>query len=121
MALSEPDNALPLLARAIDFDKCYALKAAADGDFQRHEAELRAFLESMRQKKMHQIRPEIEATLKKYEFWLSRSEVMRHDPLIEKAMSFVRVGLPLWDLLNAQKEFAALPVGLAARSAGVRF
>ena len=121
MALSEPDNALPLLGRAIELDKCYALKAAADGDFQQYETELREFLESFRQEKICQIGPEIETTLKKYEFWLSRSEDMRHDPLVQKAISFVRDGLPLWDLLNAEKELAALPGKLAERSIGLRF
>lgn len=121
MALSEPDNALPLLARAIEVDKCYALKAAADGDFQRYDSELREFLEAMRQEKMRQVRPEIESALKKYEFWLSRSEDLRNDPLIRKATCLVHAGLPLWDLLNAQKELTDLPGRLAKLSVGVRF
>jgi tetratricopeptide (TPR) repeat protein len=121
MALGEPDNALPLLAKAIEFDKCYALKAAADGDFQRYEGELREFLETMRQEKMRQISAKIEATLKRYEFWLSRSDSMRRDPVVEKAILFRSRALPLWDLLNAPQELAALSAKLAERSASIRF
>jgi tetratricopeptide (TPR) repeat protein len=121
MALGEPDNALPLLGKAIDVDKCYALKAAADGDFQRHEADLRVFLETLRQEKLRHIRREIDATMKKYEFWLARSEAARQDPLIGKARLIVRSGLPLWDLLAAQEELASLPRILAERSVQFRF
>jgi hypothetical protein len=109
------------LGKAIDLDKCYALKAAADGDFQRHEADLRAFLEALRQEKLRHIRPEIDATMKKYEFWLARSEAARQDPLIGKARLIVRSGLPLWDLLAAQEELASLPRILAERSIQFRF
>lgn len=121
MALGEPDNALPLLGKAIDLDKCYALKAAADGDFQRHEPDLRAFLEALRQEKLRHIRPAIEAAMKEYEFWLARSATARHDPLIERAKLVLQSGLPLWDLLAAQEELATLQRVLAERSAQFRF
>jgi hypothetical protein len=97
------------------------LKAAADGDFQQHESDLRAFLDALRKEKLRYIRPEIEATLRKYGFWLARSETARQDPLIEKARSVVQSGLPLWDLLAAQEELGTLPRVLAERSAQFRF
>lgn len=51
MAIDEPSHGLADLAKAIDHDKLYALKAADDGDFQRYGCELVRFLEVLRQEK----------------------------------------------------------------------
>ena len=48
MYLSKVDIALPLLGKAITSDRNYSLKAAADGDFQKHSESLRIFLDQCR-------------------------------------------------------------------------
>ena len=63
MALGDVESALPMLARAIDIDRFYALKAAGDGDFQPHDAKLRNFLEALRKEKYKQCVPKVKAAL----------------------------------------------------------
>ena len=63
MALGDVESALPLLAKAIDIDRFYALKAAGDGDFQLHDAQLRSFLEALRKEKYRQCVPKVKAAL----------------------------------------------------------
>ena len=65
MALGNVESALPLLAKAIDLDRFYALKAAGDGDFQQHDAQLRSFLEALRKEKYRQCVPKVKAALDK--------------------------------------------------------
>ncbi len=59
MAQGNAQKALSLLGKAIESDRFYALKAAGDGDFQKHDAKLRDFLEAMRQEKHRQLTPKI--------------------------------------------------------------
>jgi formylglycine-generating enzyme required for sulfatase activity len=63
MALGDVASALPMLAKAIDIDRFYALKAAGDGDFQQHDAQLRSFLEALRKEKYKQSVPKVKAVL----------------------------------------------------------
>jgi Uncharacterized conserved protein len=109
MALREPDNALPLLGKAIELDKGYALKAAADGDFQRYDEKVRCFLDSIRQARLQQIRPGIEAALQGVQFWFDHSGQARRHEVVERAQSILSRGLPLWDLLDQWDELRSLP------------
>jgi formylglycine-generating enzyme required for sulfatase activity/tetratricopeptide (TPR) repeat protein len=121
MALREPDSALPLLGKAIELDKGYALKAAADGDFQRYDAELRQFLEALRDAKAEQIRSALEATFTRFDFWLSRSKEALEDPLVARARTFMEsAGMPLWDLLVAWEDLSKLPGVISERASKVR-
>ena len=121
MALREPESALPFLGKAIELDKGYALKAAADGDFQRYELDLRDFLESLRQEKNRQICSALEAALNRFDFWLSKSREAKEDPLVVRAKNFLSSsGLPLWDLLTAWEDLSRLPAALAERASKVR-
>lgn len=43
MAIGNVDASLPLLANAIELDRFYALKAADDGDFKKHEQKFKYF------------------------------------------------------------------------------
>lgn len=63
MALGDVESALPMLAKAIDIDRFYALKAAGDGDFQHHDAQLRGFLEALRKEKYMKCVPIVKAAL----------------------------------------------------------
>ncbi len=65
MALGDVENALPMLAKAINLDSFYALKAAGDGDFQPHDDRLRGFLEALRKEKYRQSVPKVKAVLDK--------------------------------------------------------
>jgi formylglycine-generating enzyme required for sulfatase activity/tetratricopeptide (TPR) repeat protein len=55
MALGNPDAALPVLAKASEFGGLYIAKAAADGDFKKHDSKLAAFLRALRDEKARQV------------------------------------------------------------------
>jgi len=120
-ALGEIENALPLLEKAIVLDKRYALKAAGDGDFQRHDAELRSFLEELRQRKFREVSEPVQRTLEKYNFWLSRVEAGRSHPLVSRARALTRTAPPLWDLLAEIAELQGFPAALDRLASPVRF
>ncbi|MBI3413938.1 MAG: hypothetical protein HY043_01250 [Verrucomicrobia bacterium] len=61
MHIDQPDAALPDLKKAIELDRDYSLKAAADGDFKRHEAKVISLLEDLREA-AHQAARAIKAT-----------------------------------------------------------
>lgn len=69
MALGDVDAALPMLEKAIDIDRFYALKAAGDGDFQKHEKNLSDFLDALREEKYRQSVPLVKNALEKLRFW----------------------------------------------------
>lgn len=49
MHVGSPDHALPSLRQAIELDRGYSIKAAADNDFKRYEAKVHALLDTLRQ------------------------------------------------------------------------
>lgn len=49
MHVGSPDRALPFLRQAIELDRGYSIKAAADNDFKRYEAKVHALLNTLRQ------------------------------------------------------------------------
>jgi len=69
MAANAPGQALPVLRKAIDLDSGYLVKAAADGDFRRHQGDLNRFLEAMRQEKLSALSPQLTQALKEAEGW----------------------------------------------------
>ncbi|MDO9041207.1 MAG: SUMF1/EgtB/PvdO family nonheme iron enzyme [Desulfocapsaceae bacterium] len=103
MALGQVDSALPVLGKAIDLDRFYALKAAGDGDFQQHDERLREFIDALRLEKYHQTVPHVKVALDKIQFWRKHSpevkkhaEVGRLEELVDKGGAW-----PLLDILAA--------------------
>ena len=99
MALGEVDKALPTLGKAIDLDRLYALKAAGDGDFQKHDNRLREFLEAMRTEKHRQSAPKVEAALEKIKFWCEHVADIKNNPFVVRMEAFLNEGSS-WSLLD---------------------
>ncbi len=99
MALGDVESALPLLGKSIDLHRFYALKAAGDADFQRHDALLRGYFEALRNEKYRQCEPKVKAALEKIKgFELAPgTENTLQDILSEGA------NWPLMDVLNVVK------------------
>ncbi|TLU53196.1 MAG: tetratricopeptide repeat protein, partial [Chlorobium sp.] len=109
MALGNVESALPMLAKAIDIDRFYALKAAGDGDFQQHDAQLRGFLEALRKEKYRQCVPKVKAALDKIKgFELAPGTENRLQAFLEEGANW-----PLMDMLNVVQNldsFKHLPI-----------
>jgi formylglycine-generating enzyme required for sulfatase activity/tetratricopeptide (TPR) repeat protein len=101
MALGEVDAALPILGKAIDLDRFYALKAAGDGDFQKHDKNLRDFLEALRMEKYRQSVPLVKAALEKLRFWREHSADASRNEAVKRMDAFLAEGSrwPLLDML----------------------
>ncbi|MEI8033797.1 MAG: SUMF1/EgtB/PvdO family nonheme iron enzyme [Chlorobiaceae bacterium] len=101
MALGDVESALPMLARAIDIDRFYALKAAGDGDFQPHDAKLRSFLEALRKEKYRQCVPKVKAALDRIKGFELAPGIAGSDGL-KQLQVFLSEGTnwPLMDMLN---------------------
>lgn len=106
MVLEQPDRALSHLGKAIDRDVFYSLRAAGDGDFQKHEPALRRFLETMRQEKSREISKQIAAIIRS-------SEGAKHPPEFNEFLSRLQEraarveSMPLMDLMLLSKELGA--------------
>jgi formylglycine-generating enzyme required for sulfatase activity/tetratricopeptide (TPR) repeat protein len=97
-------NALSLLGKAIESDRFYALKAAGDGDFKKHDVKLRNFLEAMRREKYRQLAPKIAKateTLRGYMLTKGSTEVKDN---LEKFLS-EGTSWPLMDILGLDAEW----------------
>lgn len=101
MALGQVDAAFPVLRRAVDLDKFFALKAAGDADFQKYDGKLRDFLEAMRQEKYQQSMPLVKKALERIRFWLEHSHDAEHHDAVKRLTSFLSEGerLPFLDIL----------------------
>lgn len=98
MAVGDVDRALPLLEKAIEHDRFYALKAAGDGDYKKNEPALRAFLEALRKKKYRQVAHEIYNgldTIRGYSLTNTMADTKKH---LERFISH-GVSWPLMDIL----------------------
>jgi len=109
MALGEVDKALPALGKAIDLDRFYALKAAGDGDFQKHDDRLREFLEAMRKEKYRQSVPKVEAAFEKIKFWREHVAGVKNNPYALRLEAFLKEGShwPLMDMLTVVQSIDA--------------
>ncbi len=101
MALGDVASALPMLAKAIDIDRFYALKAAGDGDFQQHDAQLRSFLDALRKEKYRQCVPKVKAALDRIKGFELAPVIAGRDEL-KQLQAFLDEGAnwPLMDMLN---------------------
>lgn len=106
MAMDQAEVALPILSKAIDLDRFFAMKAAGDGDFHKYDERLRGFLDALRQEKYRQCVPKVKAALEKIQFWRDHSpEAERHEA-VRRMQAFLRKGnnWPLIDVLAAVQE-----------------
>jgi formylglycine-generating enzyme required for sulfatase activity len=107
MAINRPQNALPYLGKAIETDRFFALKAAGDGDFQKHESELRNFLETMRKEKYKQISKTLPEMIKKIEHVRYPSNVIELKTRMERALREGKTW-PLMDVLSIEQEWRSI-------------
>jgi tetratricopeptide (TPR) repeat protein len=99
MALDEVEAALQLLSKAIDQDVFYAIKAAGDGDFQRHDDTLRDFLESLHKDKYQKLLVNAQEKLEKTISWREYSGSADAVFSQEKLESFLKYG-EKWTLID---------------------
>lgn len=101
MALGEVDSALPVLAKAIDVDRFYTLKAAGDADFQRHDDKLCSFLDALRKEKYRQTVTKIRTALEDVQQIAKLSPAGKKNKASEQLEVFIDFGegWPLLDLL----------------------
>lgn len=118
MALGEVDKALPVLAKAIELDRFFALKAAGDGDFQKHDNQLRDFLDALRQEKYPQVVPQVHAALDKIKFWRDRSPNAKKNADLQRIEAFVTDGAtwPLLDMLAVLQTMEATIASILAKT-----
>jgi formylglycine-generating enzyme required for sulfatase activity len=119
MAIGQVDSALPVLGKAIDLDRFCALKAAGDGDFQKHDNRLRDFLEALRKEKYRQCVPKVKVALEKISILRQDVPADKTNPTIIRMEAFIASGgnWPLMDMLNVVQnldliidEMMALPI-----------
>lgn len=106
VAQGEVDKALDSLAKAIDVDPFYALKAAGDGDFLPHDRELRRFLDTLRGEKFRQVQLRVQDGLRELEFWRNHDAEAAGHPTLQRMEVVLSGGrdLPLFDLLAVGQE-----------------
>ncbi len=117
MALGNVASALPMLAKAIDIDRFYALKAAGDGDFQQHDAQLRSFLDALRKEKYKQCVPKVKEALDRIKgFELAPGTENRLQAFLDEGANW-----PLMDMLEVVQNldsFKHLPIIVRVKGAG---
>jgi formylglycine-generating enzyme required for sulfatase activity len=117
MALGDVASALPMLAKAIDIDRFYALKAAGDGDFQQHDAQLRSFLDALRKEKYRQCVPKVKEALDRIKgFELAPGTENRLQAFLDDGANW-----PLMDMLEVVQNldsFKQLPIVVRVKGAG---
>ncbi len=104
MAQGNTQQALPLLGKAIESDRFYALKAAGDGAFQKHDAKLRDFLEAMRREKHHQLIPKITKALETLRGYQLPKGIAGVKENLEKFLA-EGASWPLMDILGLDAEW----------------
>jgi tetratricopeptide (TPR) repeat protein len=109
MALGEVDTALPALAKAINIDRFYSLKAAGDGDFQRHDDKLREFLEGLRNEKYRTASSVVQKALNDLSDYFKSIPSVDNDPVLTKWKNFIENGksMPLLDIINLEQGVAS--------------
>lgn len=123
MALGDVDTALPILAKAIEIDRFYSLKAAGDGDFQKYVNKLIDFLEKLREQKYKQTLPNVQAALERMHYWLKIFTEAKNNDIINKWSSFLATGhnLPFFDIIDLAEQLDAELSTLLIKSKDVFF
>jgi formylglycine-generating enzyme required for sulfatase activity/tetratricopeptide (TPR) repeat protein len=119
MALGQVDTALPLLAKAIDLDQFYSLKAAGDGDFQKYDEQLRRFLEALRKEKYRQSVTMVKAALDKIRLWVENAEAAKNHEAVKRMQLFIQQGSN-WPLLDIFHVMHGLGQTISAIEQGAR-
>ena len=121
MAQSEVDTALPLLAKAIERDSFFALKAGGDGDFQKHDARLCNFFETLRTEKYETILPKVKKSIEQISSWLKHTSSQDDISIHQQMKSFLLCGKN-WSLMdifrfsNAMKDLEFIQVQLPGKT-----
>jgi tetratricopeptide (TPR) repeat protein len=128
MAMDQADSALPILAKAIDIDRFFALKAAGDGDFQKYDERVRMFLDALRKEKYGPSVPKVKAAIEKIQFWRDHSsEAQHHEATFSRMLAFLNEGArwPLFDMLAViqgldvmVRKIRSLPIAIQVRHPG---
>jgi tetratricopeptide (TPR) repeat protein len=85
MAANEPERALPMLRKAIDQAPGYLVKAAADGDFRRHQERLDSFCMAVRQEIFSALATTVRQTLNETVEWARTiHEVAEYAPVFDR-------------------------------------
>ena len=121
MAQDEVDTALPLLSKAIDRDSFFALKAGGDGDFQKHDARLCDFLETLRTKKYKTMLPKVKESIEHVSSWLKHTSSQEDSSIHQRMKSFLLSGekwslMDLYGLSNALNEMEFVQVQLPGKT-----
>ena len=108
-AMGEVDVALSQLGLAIDIDRFYTIKAAGDGDFQKHDARLRGFLNNLRKEKLRKLMPIVNDTISRIRSFIEYAPKIEFEPTLQQMESFVLNGekWPLVDVLEFSNIFNA--------------
>ena len=105
MASGAPRLALPVLRKAIDQVPTYVVKAAADGDFRRHEEDLNSFYKGVRQEVFIALAPTVEQVLNETVEWAKTiREVAECAPMCDRWCELLGGSWGLLELLSYRKD-----------------
>lgn len=103
MAAGEPGRALPALRTAMDQAPGYVVQAAADGDFQRHAAELNVFLERARDEVQATLTPRVAQALDETVEWAKTFGEVLDSEVLDRWRELPRGSWGLLALLTYQR------------------
>ena len=105
MAANAPGQALPVLRKAIDLESAYLVKAAADADFKRHEGDLNAFCEAMRQEQFNVLAQQVTQALNEAGEWAKTTrEVAECKDILDRWRGLLSGSWGLLELLTYAKD-----------------
>ncbi|MBN1380898.1 MAG: SUMF1/EgtB/PvdO family nonheme iron enzyme [Deltaproteobacteria bacterium] len=99
MALDQVDQGLVILNKAIDLDRLFVLKAAADGDFQKNDDRLRGFLDDLRKEKYQQTVAAVTKAVDKITQMTEHSTDPRRNRAVSMSKRFLSEG-EHWTLMD---------------------
>jgi hypothetical protein len=127
MALNDVENALLSLGASIDIDALYSLKAAGDGDFQKHDEQLQKFLAKYRNNYFRDTIEQFKYTVNSYKIIIENApEANNFKPLqlvqsyiagINNDLSFLDMKQRAIDLSKMINEIELLPITIMVKGA----
>lgn len=102
VAIDQEEEAFSFLLKAIELDKFYAVKAAGDGDFKKHEDSFNAFINRLRDEKYHKMFLKVDAGLEEVKDWSENTDDAKKDENLLSLKKFISEGSswPLIDLID---------------------
>jgi tetratricopeptide (TPR) repeat protein len=110
MAIGDVEPATQYLEKAIDIDRFYAVKAAGDGDFKKHESLLSLFYDKLRSAKYEQAMVDVFIYLDSIDYWRKHYK----DKDVIYLENFITGGMkwPLLDVLRVIQTFDTIKAEL---------